>query len=307
MRLAPCIAVALATALVVRVGRAEEPSAATAKPADAESGIAAAKRDFDTVKAARDTNAANARGELPRIALPEFSPAPSDARPALAPSSATPLPAKSTNWLLDAMQTKPAANRADRNDATNRDERSRELAPFPNESLREHDDATNARQQDAREKSSDNARDNSMMTNRTAAAALNPLARYMGEWMTPQDFALLQPTLGNAKDGAGLAAAPALPGVVGTSGEFDALDLTANFDRGAAKTSMPSAPRENPFLPTLNAPPAVAAPLPAPPPAVSAPTPLFAPTPESAPAKPAIPDFAKPGTDEKYFKPLKRF
>jgi hypothetical protein len=146
-------------------------------------------------------------------------------------------------------------------------------------------------------------------------AVANPLESYLGGWMTPQDYALLKPSLaqgalpGGGRDpmspNALQSANGALPGIGGTGA---ALGISAP----AAGLPAPKA-KENPFLQALVTP-APAVPVPAfgaaMPPATPAVKPLATaapPPPPIEPAKSKIPDFAKPAEDEKYFKQLKRF
>jgi hypothetical protein len=149
-------------------------------------------------------------------------------------------------------------------------------------------------------------------------SVVNPLNRYLGDWMTPQDYSLLKPGLaqsamnglnheGSREGGLVIPGSNALrPGAVDQPGLRSS---NVTNDVPAAK------PKENPFLQALNAP---AVPVNPPssfvtpaqvvtvsPPKIS----MMAapPAPVSEPAKSKVPDFAKPVQDEKYFKQLKRF
>ncbi len=297
---------ALAAALagcVGGVGGADEKAVASPAaelPADA---IAIARREFDAVKSSRNSGV-QPKGELPRLTVPELRSTPAPAAP-WTPQKATVPEKRSANWLVDAME-KSADARKDRErtgaDRERDQGRSRELLGPE----KEKDDADAVEPRRASDSTAERER-------KTENAVANPLAGYLGVWMTPQDYALLKPGIdqafGNAAGTSGPGAAPlpdaaavfSLPGSDGIGGS----------NIGAAR-STPAAPRENPYLAMLN-PPAptsasAAAIASAPPPMSVAPGRAMPPPPAPIPAvKSPIPDFAKPAADEKYFKQLKRF
>jgi hypothetical protein len=148
--------------------------------------------------------------------------------------------------------------------------------------------------------------ENGMKKAAPGQAVPNPLNSFLAEWMTARDYALLKPGLQSS--GATAASLPTSPGSEPAVSVI--LPVTPKREVPAAK------PGENPYLEILNEPsPAVAAPpstvatnanpaVPSPaPPVLLPPVP---PTPAPAPQS-KIPDFAKPATNDKYFKPLKRF
>jgi hypothetical protein len=134
----------------------------------------------------------------------------------------------------------------------------------------------------------------------------NPLNAFLADWMTAKDYALLKPGLQSS--GTTTVALPVGP-KVSIAQPGSALFGTQASLLAAEPSPVPVAkPTENPYLQALNEPaPVVTVPLT--PPAVPA-----APSPAIAPALPIppqpqskIPEFAKPATDSKLFKPLKRF
>lgn len=217
--------------------------------------------------------------------------------PASAPKAKLPLrAAKPANWLADALEkeTKP------------RDDDNR-LAFGETGELSRPVSATQARSELR-----------GIRSPSEPIAWFDPLARFLGDWMTPQDYALLKPAHRRSEPAgvevpAGLAVAservatqPELPfGLRGGEG---------SIARGAVpKPDGAAFRRDNPYLQTLaNQAPAngiIAAPqkLSPTPPASNAPAAKG--TMEIVPGIPAqkSPDFSKPTEDEKYFKQLKRF
>lgn len=300
------LGLALAAALAGSVGAvsgADEKapaSPAVEQPADA---IAIARREFDAVKSSRNSGV-QPKGEMPRLTVPELRPPPATGTPWTPTKAAVP-EKKSANWLVDAME-KSAEARKDRertgSDRERERGRGREL-PGP-EKDREGDEEKETR------RASDSVEERERKAKNAVA---NPLASYLGVWMTPQDHALLKPGIdqafGNAAGTSGSGSSPlteaatafSLPGSPGIGG----LNI-------AAARSTPGTPRENPYLAMLN-PPApttasAAAIASAPPPLSVAPSRALPPPAAPTPAvKSPIPDFAKPAADEKYFKQLKRF
>jgi hypothetical protein len=148
------------------------------------------------------------------------------------------------------------------------------------------------------------------------AEIVNPLARHLGDWMTPTDFALLKPGLTESLGSVTTPKPTQTFGAVGSAintlpapGSEAMVGLLAPV-QGSVTSRVP---RENPYLASLtplapSIPPLVSIakpgpPLPAPAPAIpSFPPPATSPSPQSK-----VPEFAKPLTDEKYFKQLKRF
>ena len=303
--------------------------------------ILAAKRDLEAIKAVQDARLAPALSvPSQRLAVPELR-----TESAVAPPPALRMVKPETtgnNWLIDGMAQTERARRENRNlprstdasrgsvqTSSDRDLDGREPAavgsdswgdrnaidsrdPFDSRTPRDSRGAASAERNDA---SSLRAGDE-----RSVPGVSNPLTQFLGDWMTPQDFALLRPSLEKASLGGSVRSGDAgfsLPGA--TDFAVDS-SLKREIPGGfTAATSLPSREpaRENPFLATLNptafSSPARVAPPPAPPsigPFPGAGTPV-GPTPGStavtAPARPSVPEFPKPLQDEKYFKQLKRF
>lgn len=241
------------------------------------------------------------------------------------PGSPTLEPAKkSANWLVEGVAREAARHERDSARASSsRDRREpssaggegRGASPFPAGETSESalpspgdPEAQPARAPDSRDsRPADHAE--------KAPTAPNPLDRYLAAWMTPGDYAALQPSLGaglsvSSAESGGLGAV-SLPASLG--GGLSGLALPggpASPDALGVAAPAPSAPpRENPYLQTFTLPPAPAVGLLAtpPPPAPSTLTPAPSPAPANPAPRPSVPDFARPAQDEKYFKQLKRF
>lgn len=287
-------------------GQGEGAAAATATAP--REGIAEAKKDFDSIKSVRDA-ALLPNSRMPTVSVPELSlpTAPS----AIGTSKAKPDPreAKSANWLVDAMkqssstsssrlQDSRSGNRNSRSPSRDRDVTDekgdgRNLTESENDAARIEQDRRDQREEDV-----------------TAAVAANPLNDFLGTWITPRDYALLKPGLTPNDSGLG-AKASALPSSIsGTSVAGRLAELTRVGSASAAIAIPPS--RENPYLQSLKTElpsampptrrPIDVAPIASPP----RPPPVIVPSPVP-PSQSKIPEFAKPTTDERYFKQLKRF
>jgi hypothetical protein len=268
-------------------------------------GIDEAKRDFERSKSAPDAGGLPAG--LPRLQLPEL---PSPAPPATSPRPAAPArDGKSATWLLDAM-AKPEGARDQRGVGPRiRDSRapSRTSAhsspPGRDESPRSAPNGDSASERPA-----------------DATFATNPLTRYLADWMTPQDYALLKPGLTETFDSRATrndATGLGLPEVTFGRGLGD----LAPGGRSSPLSLNPVSPGGNPYLEPVESlapvqqslpgsraqsPPTLApvAPLSKPPasPTITAPPPVPA-----SPSPTGIPEFATPPIDDRYFKQLKRF
>lgn len=307
-------------------------------------GVAATQRDLDRIRAAGDprlSGLANPSG--PRVSVPELR----------TDSVETPLPAgpapsvirgvkpeqNASNWLVEAME-QGARDREERQRASQGLPRREERAgPFRAESGSESWSAASVLLRDNQNSGNERSRTRTAEAGAIAPGAKrpgaeNPLANYLGDWLTPQDYALLATGLT-----AGAGGAVALPGAgnspLGTG--YNASAASAGLRDlaragGGAPTLKPEAPggfaagtaplaaggfgttRENPFLAGLNDPsknpPPVASlqpPLAATPPPETAGTRPQLRSPEMPPPVPKVPDLAKPRPDETYFKQLKRF
>jgi hypothetical protein len=315
-------------------------SASRLQPVDSEKAtdaILAAKRDLAAIMAVKDAQRAPALSvPSQRLAVPELrtesAAVPPPALRAVKPE------AKSDTWLIDAMaqserdgrdrQRSTDAYRGSARPGTNRDTGRREttfgstpeigqtgrdsLDPLDSRGPRGSRDAALSDRNDAPSSRADEMQ--------STASALNPLTHFLGDWMTPQDYALLRPGLETSSRG-GVdrpgAARSSVPGMTDFALE-SALkrEIPGGFTTVTPTTSTPS-PRTNPFLESLNrielAPPTrvIAAQAPPSPGLVPRAAAQVGPAPAgaavAAPASPKVPEFAKPGQDEKYFKQLKRF
>lgn len=296
--LASLAAVFAATAVHVPAQEKTAP-AASATAAPAEDAMATARREFEAVKRSRDA-ALQPKGSLPSMSTPSVD------TNALSGGWSPKAPApekKSPNWLVEAMEKESddrnkRSRSGGRGEATNPDERD-PLGPR----------ATTLGGRETEGRASD-------VDRKQSPTVINPLARYLGDWMSPQDYALLRPGIDPAaasgidlrKEGPGIAGTVANP--LGAT-QPGLASLNANLPRSNGEL-----PRENPYLQSLNAPPI------APPPAVTGPVlsgltparpasqrpPAYSPPPLATPApKPNVPDFLKSASDDKYFKQLKRF
>ena len=284
-----------------------------------EDAIKATQRDFDTIKAARDGSGPS-KGDLPQFGLPELQINPGETRPRNAPK-ALKAGKKSANWLVDAMQKKTDARDDLRSDLRN-DLRSDLRNDLRKEQLgqRESDRSTlsgpESEDEEPVESKRSMAKDEAHSTfqaeRKELDPTLNPLTRFLSDWMTPKDYALLKPGLQGAR--AGESSPRSEVPVAPFAGELSGI-VAPDIAIGLAGTNKPAfvapTPQENPYLQAFNVPPSlsstpVSLPAAAPSPKIFAPT-VSAPAgiPVSAPGR--VPEFAKPMTDEKYFKPLKRF
>lgn len=296
---------------VATMAFAAEPPPATPAAPPAEDAITAAKRDLETIKAARG-GVEQARADLPRFSTPELNlggsgtPARVEGRSAAEAAAAK----KSANWLVDAMMKKPTTRAADgkerlpSSDGTEKDGAKGDTTDSRNALTAGDDDPQNQDQKDPSSR-----RD----PKKPAEPVVNPLTSFMSGWMSASDYKLLQPGLGG-ESAANLVArgesAPAFSAAT-TTGLAGDVANPANFGRTAPGRSAP--PRENPFLQALGPTPTPSvgpggpmAAIPtasAPPPKVQMPLP----DPLPPPQKSATPTFVKPNDDAKYFKPLKRF
>lgn len=280
----------------------EKPAAPTTPTEDP---ITAAKRDFDAVKAERDT-AGMSKSDAPAIGLPTLQLTPTEPRLPTT-SKSLGLEKKSANWLVDAMQKRSDGRR----EQSGRRDADRDAAPGI-----EADEEMNSSKLTAESKTGRLRGDGDSTLDRERKEldpTLNPLTKYLAGWMTPQDYALLKPGLqgvrsGDSAPGTGTSVSPFAGELSGIVAPEVAIGLA-----GTNKPAfVPATPHENPYLQAFNGPTSMpsppAAPV-APPTSIRSQVPAIS-TPSGLPAPPVqakIPDFVKPSTDEKYFKPLKRF
>jgi hypothetical protein len=274
--------------------RSQEKTASVEVTPDA---IATAKKDFESIKSARDASLVPQSG-IPRVSLPELPGSSPPLAPGAKPTAIAPA-AKSANWLLDAMEEKEAPR-----EFRGKLSRSRNRESKSNSS----DKKSGSVDQHARDAAEETSHEN----DRTAIV-INPLTRFLDDWMTPQDYALLKPGLTQAFDpgvelkNTGSISSPALAASVSGIGDFG---LSAMNGRSPVK-ALPAS-RDNPYLQSLMPELVVGVPTPGAkavsiPPLISATPPAIAPPPPVGSTQTKIPEFAKPHNDDKYFKPLKRF
>lgn len=363
-------AVALLAGAAAHVQAQEKTGAASESDA-----LARAKKEFDALRAARES-ALQPTPDLPRVDMPKWhGPATTAPTPGVGIGAGSAGAGKSlkkpagknetrsATWLIDAMEKERVRERDGRAQPGER-------GAGPREREREPDRANEARAfggglsgsragegSEARERegeetlaldkfASSSTEESASRSSERAdenarekpVEAPNPLSAFLGDWMTPQDYALLKsglsgPSAGGASAGANSSAAAAgnsssraavAPGS-GSSGDSLLGSLAGLGSRGSGGFS-PTKPNDNPYLSTLGAtadsaphifakpdfdfalPPPAALPLP-PPMLRTETSPLLSPnvSPANAPSPTKIPDFAKPNHDEKYFRQLKRF
>lgn len=269
--------------------------------------IDSARDEIRRLKAERDAPLP-ASGGLPRVAAPEWHGGPAPLKPVPPPKKTPGTEARRNNWLVDALQRPaPAAGTGVWRE---REEIAAEQDSMFLPDVRS-DQTSAARTGKPTAEQGSRERPERESAGAISPAVANPLTRFLDDWMTPQDYALLGgPRAGNPS-------ALLLPGGSLAAPSADAtavapMPLTPRI--AEALPGMPSlparaAPRENPFLAALNAPLPMLAPVPTPPPAIVSSLPnAVAPAVAPPPAPPQrVPDFARPSTDEKYFKPLRRF
>ena len=305
MNRGPAVRTAYVLAAFVAVGatgRAQNPESKNAvlptqtdiRPASTEDSIATAKREFDAVKSLREFGP-QSKGGLPRIAVPEMQTGASPSLPELKLKTKEG-EKRQSNWLVDAM-TKQTPPRSGRENETR--------------SLEQNQARPDARE-DGAKAVGENERKEQHVSN-------NPFARFLGDWMSPQDYALLKPGLEQSfsSDASG----PNGPTVAAVGESFalkhaPGLESIGGFEPKSQPFGGTTTVRENPYLQGLagigTGPPAVASAV-KPVPALTVPLstsrgalPSEFQTGASTP-KSKIPDFVRPVADEKYFKQLKRF
>jgi len=286
------------------LGRAAE---GTAAPAPAtESSLSAAKRDFDSIKASRE-EALHPKADLPRLTVPELqlsTPAPRAPASERDNETAPGKKAKSANWLVDAMEKgETKSDLRGRNGKGSTGKYSDPAKAWGSEKSANPTDFTPA--PDHRRQTSSESQER-----REVEPPPNPLAPFLAGWMTARDYALLKPSA--TPGSAATSASPvALPGIAASAPDsvFSLRPDVRTPFRGDGPSRLAPAPAGNPYLSAMNdpVPPSGALALPVRP-VTAMPTPApvrYEPAPPPPPVK--IPDFARPESDDRYFKPLKRF
>lgn len=282
----------LLLAAMVAETSAAESNVPVSAPPTREDSISAAKRDFELIKASRE-GVAQPGATLPRVTVPDFSAGPGPG--AVSPAKPGLHDKKSVNWLVDAMEKRPDPRKVPGkgDDTSSRTEEGRELVP------------KSEKERDLRGREAETTK---AEPGRREEVVFNPLTRFMADWMTPQDLALMKPVM-EARAGGEFSGTTRTGGAVSVA-EF-VLPVAGEGLRsaiGSEGSFLPQPPRENPYLQAMSSPAPAALPVLAPTPGLplqGEPRTLSLPAPLAP--KSSIPDFAKPLNDEKYFKQLKRF
>lgn len=274
-------------------------------PAREDTAISGIKREFDTTKSSHNP-ALRQKGDVPRLTMPEM---PASTAGGWSPPKPPEPEKKSANWLVEAMDRQAGDQKAGRRDGLLDD---KERAAGSRAKANGMDGADRGRAEAAKRQENFDSKGEASDSARSAPTVVvdNPLTRYLGDWMTPQDYALLKPglTASLAAVGAREAGAPSAAATLTASAPSTGIETGAG--RAVPPLEIAPKPRENPFLQALNSPvaPVFAPPVPLTKPEAPKNAGVYAlPPPRPEPPKSPVPDFVKPAQDEKYFKPLKRF
>ena len=279
-----------------------------------------AKRELEATKGGRIKESDGALRDLRTAVPPMPMPGtPSAPLPAPRADARTGVEKPGRNWLVEAMERKAGANAGKGEGRAERP--GRELLREENGSESEGRDREGL--SSARETAREPGREGREREGeRKRETEVNPFARYLKDWVSPQDFALLQSTI-NAPRETGAAkpadyvspqasdissaVAAARPGDPGFASLFGGRGPGPETAGGRVRTA------ENPFLQFLpgeisnsraaaQAPGASSLPNPVITPAQPALAPTAAPNPRGA-----VPEFVRPIADDKLYRQLKRF
>ena len=262
------------------------------------------RQEIEAAKATRDTPAQPSAG-LSSSALPEWQGTAPPLPASVSPGKISDPRQKSSNWLVEAMSRPTAPD--DASNARSTTTRSGEFPPRLGETR------SPERIRIERTAAVPDFRELKAFANQPVAP--DPFARFLGDWMTPQDYALLRPataTESAPRDG-GRETGMAAPLRAGLAQDLSISIRMTGTGEPTKRIPAPTLARENPYLSANTAPTAV----PTPQLVTLKPAPVSGARPaasanslEAAPnsaAAPKTPDFTKPTDDEKYFKQLKRF
>ena len=293
-------------------------SAQSAEPATTPSVVSPleqAKRDLETAKGSRikerDGGWRDLREAVPPVPLQSAPVAPAPApRSEMRPSAEK----NGRNWLVEAMDRKSGPSNLKGEGRTERAGRDAWREGTFSESTRRED-------QSATEETAHTRRDEERDAGGKRDAERNPFARFLKDWVSPQDFALLQSTLAapresNAPQPTDYVSAQATDvssaTAVARSGDTSLAELFVGRATGAEAANGRGRNSENPFLQFLpgDGSPARSGAAPAPPspvarlvtPVPSANVPAVVPNPKGA-----VPDFVRPIAEDKLYRQLKRF
>jgi hypothetical protein len=217
------------------------------------------------------------------------------------------------NWLVDAMERKGEGRRGDSGITGGP-----VVAVAGRESEKDADDRTTDPASNGRKDRREDPRREESRAGGRREEEVNPFSRYLQDWVSPQDFALLQSTLVAGRSAAGeksgeLSGAAAVAGIDAPSARSTDAGLAAFLGNGSSMKGGPVAsakPTDNPFLQFLS-PEASPARMPAQVPAANSTpslgTPVSAPPPGVVPPRTTVPDFVRPTNDDKLYRTLKRF
>lgn len=259
--------------------------------------LSGVKKDLESVKSLRELGLGT-KSESLKVALPSMPNGLSPA-PATVPKiqGRAPIGKARPNWLVDAME-KPVAGKAARGDE-----------------IRLMESPVNSRS---------GGKEGKVLANEPGeqsahrGSAVNPFNQYLQGWMSPHDLAMLKPALDSPRLSSGASEEPLIgqfaPGASVVSADF-ARSAGSTGGGGAvpSATARPNGLRTNPYLENL-----IGGITPAPNAGSTTKPSLFANKatapaelglPDAPPPMPPqkIPDFVRPQTDEKYYKPIKRF
>lgn len=287
----------IATVAVAEEGGSADPKAAAAT----DDPLTAAKREFQSIKSARDGLARPSGLDLPRISAPELqlNPGPAPVAKSLS-TTGKDKKKKSANWLVDGALKKSVSG--------SRETGARGELPAASEP--EKPDI--AGDQDGEGREEPQSSESNFRNDKSPDTLSNPLTPFMASWMTSKDYALLRPDLAGAM-GSDLTGRddPSLRLSIPGSAMSNRLenDVVTGQARTDALSGSSSIPRENPFLQSVAvpAPPKTSfVPPVSPGTAAASPSPFITPV-EPPPARAKPPEIARPSDDAKYFKQLKRF
>jgi hypothetical protein len=302
--------VAIVASAAIKVSAADAP----ATPPPAEDALAAARRELQAMKAANTAGADLNSTRTPQVTVPEFH-APVESAPMMTKEQLEEKKAeekRKANWLVDAMMNPKNETTKDGRGIPGETTRDKDQNLLLGHDRRDNDLLADT-QKRALARKDDETKSSEAENRPPPDTVFNPLSKFMTDWMTPGSLQIL----GSRSDKpSGFAAAPPGEGsgTVATAPDAGGVDALAGLLGDSvtpAKSSSGSS--GNPFLAGLTTvpeslPSALSLPtVSLPPPQSVVPQYTPPPPPEPAPEKPVVPDFVKPATDDKYFKPLKRF
>ena len=277
-----------------------------------------AKRELEATKGGRIKESDGALRDL-RTAVPPMPVTPPAPLPAPRIDARTGVEKPGRNWLVEAMERKAGANAGKGESRAERP--GRELPREENRSENEGRDREGI--SSARETAREPRREEREPEGeRKRETEVNPFARYLKDWVSPQDFALLQSTINAPRETGATkpadyvspqasdissAVAAARPGDPGLTSLFGGRGPGPEIAGSRVRTA------ENPFLQFLPGEISTSRSAAQAPGASSQPNAVFTPSqpaiaPPAAPnPRGAVPEFVRPIADDKLYRQLKRF